>query len=136
MSLYESNYLRLVRLCGDPKALRDARVSHVQGGCDLRLVVLEQCAYTTTLALTHLFHDQAAVGAGLETFLSYPDVRVRVYCDAHLAQAQHWPVDQPEPYSCNPALAERELEHRWVYNNMLNKWLEYCLDLGHSLALT
>jgi len=60
-------------------------------------------------------------------------VRVRVYCDARLAQAQHWPVDRPEPFGRNPLQAERELEHRWVHNNMLNKWLEYCLELGHSL---
>lgn len=133
MSLYESNYLRLLQLCGDPAQLAGVRESRVPGGCDLRLAVLEQCAYTTTLGLTHLFHDHRAVGAGLATFLSYPDVRVRVYCDARLAQAQHWPADRPEPYGRNALQAERELEHRWVHNKMLNKWLEYCLDLGHSL---
>lgn len=135
MSLYESNYLRLLQLCGDPAQLGGERVSHVPGGCDLKLAVLEQCAYTTTLGLTHLFHDHAAVGAGLATFLTYPDVRVRVYCDARLAQAQHWPSDRPEPFGRNPLQAERELEHRWVHNNMLNKWLEYSLDLGHSLKI-
>ncbi len=134
MGLYESNYLRLTRLTGDPSKLSGERVSHVAGGCDLKLTVLEQCPYTTTLGLTHLFHDQAAVGAGLATFLSYPDVRIRVYGDARMAQAQHWRADQPEPYGRHPAQAERELEQRWVFNNMLNKWLEYCLDLGHSLV--
>ncbi len=134
MSLYESNYLRLARLCGDPSRLQGERVSHVAGGCDLRLTVLEQCPYTTTLGLTHLFHDPAAVGAGLATFLSYPDVRIRVYGDARMAQAQHWAADQPEPFGRDLAQAERELEQRWLHNNMLNKWLEYCLDLGHSLA--
>ena len=133
MSLYESNYLRLLQLCGDPAALRGERISHVSGGCDLKLLVLEQCAYTTTIGLTHLFHDHGSVGPGLATFLTYPDVRVRVYCDARLAQAQHWRVDRPEPFGRNALQAERELEHRWVHNNMLNKWLEYCLDLGHSL---
>ena len=53
---------------------------------------------------------------------------------ARMAQAQHWPADQPEPCSSHPLQAERELEQRWLHNNMLNKWLEYCLDLGHSLA--
>jgi uncharacterized protein YqiB (DUF1249 family) len=134
MSLYESNYLRLERLCGDPAQLRGERFSQVAGGCDLQLTVLEQCPYTTTLGLTHLFHDHTAVGAGLATFLSYPDVRIRVYKDARLAQAQHWPKDRPEPYGRIPAQTERELEQRWLHNNMLNKWLEYCLDLGHSLA--
>jgi uncharacterized protein YqiB (DUF1249 family) len=134
MSLYESNYLRLTRLTGDPALLAGERVSHVPGGCDLRLNVLEQCPYTTTVGLTHLFHDPAAVGPGLETFLTYPDVRIRVYRDARMAQAQHWAIDQPEPYGRHPGEAGRELEQRWVFNNMLNKWLEYCLELGHSLV--
>ena len=133
MALYESNYLRLLQLCGDPAMLGAERVSRVAGGCDLRLAVVEQCAYTTTLCLTHLFHDHDAVGPGLATFLTYPDVRVRVYCDARLAQAQHWPADRPEPFGRDPHQSERELEHRWVHNTMLNKWLEYCLELGHSL---
>jgi hypothetical protein len=134
MAVYESNYLKLTRLAGDPALITGERVSHVAGGCDLRLTVMEQCPYTTTLALTHLFHDPLAAGPGLATFLSYPDVRIRVYGDARLAQAQHWPADQPEPYGTHPGAAERELEQRWLFNNMLNKWLEYCLDLGHSLA--
>jgi uncharacterized protein len=134
MSLYESNYLRLTRLAGDPSLLAAERVSHVPGGCDLRLNVLEQCAYTTTVGLTHLFHDPDAVGPGLATFLTYPDVRIRVYRDARMAQAQHWAIDQPEPYGRHPGEAGRELEQRWVFNNMLNKWLEYCLELGHSLV--
>jgi uncharacterized protein YqiB (DUF1249 family) len=96
--------------------------------------VLEQCPYTTTLGLTHLFHDPGAVGPGLVTFLTYPDVRIRVYGDARMAQAQHWPMAQPEPYGRDPGHAGRELEQRWLFNNMLNKWLEYCLDLGHSLV--
>jgi uncharacterized protein YqiB (DUF1249 family) len=61
-------------------------------------------------------------------------VRIRVYNDARMAQAQHWPADQPEPCSSHPLQAERELEQRWLHNNMLNKWLEYCLELGHRLG--
>jgi hypothetical protein len=134
MAIYESNYLKLTRLAGDPTLITGERVSRVARGCDLRLTVLEQCPYTTTLGLTHLFPDHEAAGPGFATFLSYPDVRIRVYRDARMAQAQHWPADQPEPYGTHPGAAERELEQRWLFNNMLNKWLEYCLDLGHSLA--
>jgi uncharacterized protein YqiB (DUF1249 family) len=134
MSLYESNYLKLVRLAGDPAHLAGTRVSRIATGCDLRLTVLEQCPYTTTLGLTHLFHDAAEAGPGVETFLTYPDVRIRVYRDARMAQAQHWPVEQPEPYGRRPGESGRELQQRWLFNNMLNKWLEYCLELGHSLV--
>jgi uncharacterized protein len=119
MALYESNYLRLRRLCGDPARLAGERVSQVAGCCDLRLQVQEQAAYTTTFQLTHLFPEAADLGASHETFLTYPDVRVRVYCDARLAEAR---------------FQERELQHRWASNKMLNKWLEYCLDLGHRLG--
>jgi uncharacterized protein YqiB (DUF1249 family) len=134
MSLYESNYLRLLRLCGDPALLEGERLSRVVAGCDLKLTVVERGAYTVTLGLTHLFHDPAAARPELATLLSYPDVRIRVYCDARLAQAQHWRADRPEPFAGDGLRAERELQHRWDYNNMLNKWLEYCLDLGHSLS--
>ncbi len=105
MALYESNYLRLARLVGDPALLSGERVSHVAGGCDLKLNVLEQCPYTTTLGLTHLFHDPRVVGPGLETFLTYPDVRIRVYGDARMPRPStgawtgpsHTAVIRPKP---------------------------------------
>jgi len=131
MSLYESNYLRLARLCGDPAQLQGERLSQVSGGCDLRLVVLERAAYTITLNLTHLF-ERPPAGNRLAELLSYPDVRVRVYCDARLVQAQHW-ADGPPAAPGRRMGAEREMHQRWMFNNMLNKWLEYCLDLGHRL---
>ncbi len=132
MSLYESNYLRLIRLCGDPSRLRGEVVSRVPGGCDLRLRVLERAAYTVTLSLTHLF-DQLPARAQDSPLLSYPDVRVRAYCDARLVQAQHW-ADGAPPNPVARTSSEREMHQRWVFNSMLNKWLEYCLDLGHRLV--
>jgi uncharacterized protein len=134
MSLYESNYLRLVRLCGDPKLLRGMRVSHVAGGCDLKLVVLDNAAYTTTLNLTHVFGEALPGCIEAVPLLTYPDVRIRAYCDARLVQAQYWPEGQEPCNGENLRQAERELHHRWAYNTMLNKWLEYCLDLGHRLS--
>jgi len=132
MSLYESNYLRLTRLCGNPAQLQGERLSRVAGGCDLRLVVLERAAYTVTLNLTHLFDQVPPAGDDLSELLTYPDVRVRVYCDARLVQAQHW-ADVPPPVPAGRMSAEREMHQRWMFNNMLNKWLEYCLELGHRL---
>jgi uncharacterized protein len=132
MSLYESNYLRLVSLCGNPAGLRGKRLSRVSGSCDLQLQVLESAAYTTTLSLTHLF-DPSDGGPLPQALQTYPDVRVRVYCDARLAQAQHW-RDEPKAAVAGSTAAERELHQRWSQNIMLNKWLEYCLDLGHSLT--
>src|SRR5262245_65914239 len=83
MSLYESNYLRLANLAGDLRHLPDARVSRVADDCDLRLSVTERSPYTTSFDLTYLF----AAEEGLTT---YPDMRVRIYHDARLAEAQDW----------------------------------------------
>lgn len=135
MQLYESNYLRLRRLCGEPAALAGELLSSVDRGCDLRLRVLERSAYTLTLNLTHVFHA-AALPAGAAAALStYPDVRVRVYCDARLVQAQEW-ADTATRAGRLPrrGVVDRELHQRWSGNMMLNKWLEYCLDLGHRFS--
>ncbi|MEP7314046.1 MAG: DUF1249 domain-containing protein [Pseudomonadota bacterium] len=127
MSLYESNYIRLRDLCGDPARLRGEYRSRVAGDCDLLLSVAEQAPYTTTMSLTCLLS-----GPGTERF---PDVAIRVYSDARLAEAQYW-VEQPR----HPQLkalrrqVERELDQRWALNMMLNKWLDYCMERGHRFA--
>jgi uncharacterized protein len=130
MSLYESNYVRLSSLAGDLRQLADVRVSRVADDCDLRLSVTERSPYTTSLDLTYLFAE--ADGA-----TTYPDMRVRVYHDARLVEAQEWAQDRTIQHE-HEALrrlrgaAERELDQRWARNTMLNKWLEYCIDRGHG----
>jgi uncharacterized protein len=137
MSLYESNYLRLASLAGDLRQLAGVRVSRVVDDCDLRLTVTERSPYTTSLELTYLFTD----AEGLTT---YPDMRVRVYHDARLVEAQEWAPDaHPQSGARHEheilrrlrGAAERELDQRWARNTMLNKWLEYCIDRGHGFRV-
>ena len=126
MSLYESNYLRLSELAGNLRGLSDVRVSRVADDCDLRLTVTERSPYTTSLDLTYLFPQED----GLST---YPDMRVRVYHDARLVEAQEWATQHDhEALRRMRGLVERELDQRWARNTMLNKWLEYCIDRGHG----
>jgi uncharacterized protein YqiB (DUF1249 family) len=126
MSLYESNYLRLANLAGDLRRLPDARVSRVADDCDLRLSVTERSPYTVSFDLTYLFEADD----GLTT---YPDMRVRIYHDARLAEAQEWASQHDhQALKAMRGLAERELDQRWARNTMLNKWLEYCIDRGHG----
>jgi uncharacterized protein YqiB (DUF1249 family) len=126
MSLYESNYLRLAELAGDLKQMADVRVSRVADDCDLRLSVTERSPYTTSFDLTYLFQQDDVVS-------TYPDMRVRVYHDARLVEAQEWASQHDhEALRRLRGLAERELDQRWARNTMLNKWLEYCIDRGHG----
>jgi uncharacterized protein len=120
MGLYESSFLRLGALAGDLAQLPRTCISNVDGDCTLLLSVLERSRYTSQLLLTYLLPD-GRVPAGLERV---PDLRLRLYHDARLLEAE-----------CGAAGArERELHRRWARNMMLNKWLEYCMDRGHRFV--
>jgi uncharacterized protein YqiB (DUF1249 family) len=60
-------------------------------------------------------------------------MRVRVYHDARLVEAQEWATRHDhQALKALRGMAERELDQRWARNTMLNKWLEYCIDRGHG----
>jgi uncharacterized protein YqiB (DUF1249 family) len=129
MSLYESNYLRLDSLCGNLRELGGVRVSRMADDCDLRLSVTERSPYTTSFDLTYVFDALDAPGS------TYPDMRVRVYHDARLVEAQEWATHHDHGALRRlRGQAERELDQRWARNTMLNKWLEYCIDRGHGFG--
>jgi uncharacterized protein YqiB (DUF1249 family) len=131
MGLYESNYTRLGWLVDDIRALEGSCRSVVAGDCDLVLTVTERGPYTATFTLTY---ELATPGgdAGIAPQFTVPDMSVRVYHDARVAEAQGW-EPQPGPSSLQRFRhgLERELDQRWARNTMLNKWLEYCVERGH-----
>jgi uncharacterized protein len=133
MGLYESNFIRLGWLAGDLRSLAGRYASTVPGDCDLVLTVTERSPYTSTINLTYLL--PAAHGAR-----PYPDMRVRVYHDAHLVEAQQWHCSGSGRGAAVHTLQlprgspERELDQRWARNMMLNKWLEYCVERGHRFS--
>ncbi|MGH8294457.1 MAG: DUF1249 domain-containing protein [Steroidobacteraceae bacterium] len=120
MSLYESNFIRLGWLAGDFGLIAGAYRSQVAADCDLLLTVTGRSPYTTTAQLTYVLPEAAGAGA-------YPDMRLCIYHDAHLLEAQDWSREGPRK-------PERELDQRWNRNMMLNKWLEYCAERGHRFS--
>jgi uncharacterized protein YqiB (DUF1249 family) len=128
MGLYESNYIRFGRLAGDLAQLGGRHVSCVSGDCDLLLTVTERTPYTTAVTLTYLLDDGAAESA-------YPDMRLRLYHDARVAEAHDWAAShEHRGLRALRGHAERELDLRWARNVMLNKWLDYCLERGHRFS--
>jgi hypothetical protein len=126
MSLYESNYIRLGWLVPALESLSGTAVSTVAGDCPLHLTVEERSRYTTTLTLTYVFEDES--GAATD-----PDLQIRVYHDAKLAEVQscaRWHRHSMLE-SIRSELA-RALGERWLRNVMLNKWLDYCVERGHQ----
>jgi uncharacterized protein YqiB (DUF1249 family) len=62
-------------------------------------------------------------------------MRVRIYHDAHLVEAQQCAGVHIQPLPGGVRLSpERELDQRWARNMMLNKWLEYCVERGHRFS--
>ncbi len=125
MALYESNYLRLLRLLPEIDRLDGCFRSRVAGECDLHIEILERCRYTLTLSLTyHLETD--------EGLLTDPDMTVRVYLDCQLAEVLQ--IGDLQRHATLRELSgqhRRELDLRWHRNVILNKWLEYLCDQGH-----
>lgn len=128
MSLYESNYIRLGWLIEDLSSVAGPAVSSVAGDCPLHLKVEERSRYTTTLTLTYIFANEAAP-------LADPDLQIRVYHDARLAEVRscaRW-HRHAMLESIRSGLT-RALGERWLRNIMLNKWLDYCVERGHRFA--
>jgi uncharacterized protein len=128
MTLYESNYIRLHALLGDPRRLVGRSLSCAPGDLDLHVETLERCRYTTILRMTYFFGEAPDA-------VAEPDLEVRVYHDARLAEATH---GVPKPR--HPGLAGLRaampagLGERWLRNMLLNKWLDYCAERGHRFA--
>jgi uncharacterized protein len=124
MTLYESNYIRLGWLAGDVRVLDGEHRSRVAGDCELKLTVLERGPYTTMLQLTYSF---AAAGEWPDA----PDLAVRVYHDARVAEASALGRAAARGGAGTPP---ERLAPRWSRNVLLNKWLEYCVDRGHRFG--
>jgi uncharacterized protein YqiB (DUF1249 family) len=128
MTLYESSYIKLSHLTKAFTWPATSMVSSSARDCDLHAELMRREPYTTTLKLTYWFHETDG------GFVPDPDLTLRIYHDARLVEAvagrdQH----------CHHKLQEfaraggAELDRRWRVNMMLNKWLDYLSDVGHSL---
>ena len=126
MGLYAENYHRLTRLFA-PQQLAPGRfVSAVDDGLDVHLHVQQCHPYTLELELTYDFVDA-------HTGERAPSAQLRMYTDAHVAEAQHchpgrhmWQVLGPFPQ------ASTVFQHRLRMNSFLCRWLEYLAEQGHS----
>jgi uncharacterized protein YqiB (DUF1249 family) len=127
MALYESNYLRLLRVIPEIDRLDGCFRSRVAGECDLYVEIIETSRYTVTLSLTY----HLATDAGM---LLDPDMTVRMYLDGQ--QAEVLAIGEKQRHAALRRLVfehREELDRRWRCNTVLNKWLEYLSDQGHLI---
>lgn len=129
ITLYESNFIKLSWLLGDPRRPAVELISRTRRDCPLHLRIEEGSRYTRLCRLTYFFEESAGVVAD-------PDMAVRFYLDARVAEVIGWAAFHRHAHLIE--LEQRfvtELDRRWGQNIVLSKWLDYLLDMGHSYPL-
>jgi uncharacterized protein len=128
MGLYAENFHRLARLFAPQTLQIGSYLSAVDDGLDVRLELTERHRYTLDMQLSYCFVDSV-------TGESAPSACLRMYRDAHVAEALHchpgkhlWNVLGPFP------AARTVFQHRMRMNSFLSRWLEYLGEQGHSIG--
>jgi uncharacterized protein YqiB (DUF1249 family) len=123
----EEIYRQLLLLVPDDSAFHDALESRVPGSPLLRLDVIERHPYTVFYRLTYEFEEGAD-----RSFA--PDAHIRLYRDAHLAEATSYNPGQGFRRTAHPSYpAGHLLREAWRRNRALDRWLDYLLRQGHSV---
>lgn len=129
LDLYERNYRLIERLVPELELPFESAVSRSELDLPLHLMVVERARYTSELRLSYVFDD--GDGRRLE-----PDFWIRVYRDAHVAEALECGHRMPWlAEGENDPAAQAYLHDQWARNHMLAKWLEYLLTHGHGFAI-
>lgn len=124
MELYESNYIKIKKLCGDFNKLDEYSVSTIDKGLDLHMRVIERNKYTVTINLSYIF------SSSVEKPRNYPNLLVRVYFDAMQAEVLQR-VTRSKRVQSEPS---GHLRNKWRDNRFLFKWLSFCLHQGHDFG--
>lgn len=129
MTIYESNYIKLAQLTTGFDWAGASAISVSNVDSDVHAEIVRREPYTTTVRLTYWFREPDG------TLVPDPDLILRIYHDARLVEAvsgrdrhTHHKLRELEGSS------GAELDRRWRINMMLNKWLDYLFDVGHSFG--
>ena len=129
MALYSENYRRTTLLFDDLLSEHDRMVSRVAGEMPIYLEILERHPYTTVARLTYFLEDNVG------RVTPDPDAHLRIYHDARMTEAtQCYPGQVSEPLFGSLVPVGDVVDHRWRTNRLLDKWLEFLLQQGHSVA--
>jgi len=124
----EEIFRQLQLLIPDQFAWHDSLISRVAGSPPLRMEILERHPYTTFLRLTYEFDKEQE-----PTYA--PDAHVRFYHDAHMAEVTSFTTWQGCRRTAHPSYPPRQLLQRaWQRNRAMDRWLDYLLKQGHSVA--
>lgn len=123
-----TNYRKLLSLIPNIKSFTKVAVGKASQKPDLQLEVLERSAHTLTVKLSHRFNQ-------LPNDLWMPEVEVRIYLDAELAEVlrDHARTNVSRVYK-DPGKTTEILNYKWQLNYFLTKWLDHCLSIDYQFT--
>jgi len=126
MGLYAENYHRLARTFAPQELTTGSYCSSVDDGLDLHLDIIERHPYTLELRLSYCMLDR-------ETGEPSPSAWLRMYRDAHVAEATHCHPSKRLWQDLGPfPPAKTVFQQRMRMATFLNRWMEYLAEQGHS----
>jgi uncharacterized protein YqiB (DUF1249 family) len=126
MGIYAENYHRLARMFAPQELETGSYFSSIDDGLDLRLDLVERHPYTLEMRLSYCMVDH-------DTGDPAPSAWLRMYRDAHVAEATHCRADRRLRRVIGPLPPARtEFQQRMRLATFLNRWLEYLAEQGHS----
>lgn len=129
----EANFLRLMKLLPKledlPKLEEEScfefQLDREDGQVEVRMTVTERFRYTSTLHI----EQRSATG-----WLQFPELLVRVYHDARLAEVVESGRRQLEGRYAYPNARMQQPDEKAQLNRFLAEWLSQCLARGRSLT--
>ncbi|MFQ5469536.1 MAG: DUF1249 domain-containing protein [Gammaproteobacteria bacterium] len=129
MSLYETNYQRLMRFIPDLTLLQKNTCLSVNGNAELVLEVLDRSKYTTTISIKHVINTEDQIVDDMVICVRvYHDVKL-VECIAYQNETRFFPF-----YTYPNKKMRQPFEKRQV-NLFFGEWLQLCLTHGYRFDI-
>jgi uncharacterized protein len=131
ISLCDANYAKVMKLLpGFEK--QDQQVFGLANGESLlgliEIEITERCKYTTTLNFKQHYPSKTP-----ETFISAPQMQVRLYHDAMMAEVLSFQgINKIRASYVYPNEAMHQKDEKALCNQFLSEWLTYCLRFGYA----
>ena len=128
MALYESNFLKLMKLIPDIKTYKNNQMMEALGEDDIYLTDFERTKYTISFSMTYIFNNQNDVYFD-------PNIKVKVYFDGSLAEVLSINEKQNKNELMKLVTQKKGgISSLWRKNIIFNKWLEHILDKDYLVA--
>jgi uncharacterized protein YqiB (DUF1249 family) len=127
MTLFEVNYMLLLRVLADKEQLGEQRCFFISDFLSYRVRIDEVTKYTTLLTI----NQEANIHGYNLSALFCPKMVIRLYHDARMAEViSNQDVQQIKPRYDYPNSKMHLPDEKQQINYFLKEWLQLCLQLG------